>query len=104
MGFGWMDYVMFGGMLLASLAIGIFYAYKDKDKANEEFLLGGRTMSCVPVSMSLVASYISAILVLGTLRGCTVLIIIVFSAVTFHWVYVQYLQVRYKILYVTASV
>ncbi|KAK4321574.1 hypothetical protein Pmani_007644 [Petrolisthes manimaculis] len=65
LGFGWEDYVMFCGMLLASLAIGIFYAFRDKNKANEEFLLGGRSMTCVPVSMSLVASYISAILVLG---------------------------------------
>ncbi|KAK3878590.1 hypothetical protein Pcinc_016803 [Petrolisthes cinctipes] len=65
LGFGWEDYVMFGGMLLASLAIGIFYAFRDKNKANEDFLLGGRSMTCVPVSMSLVASYISAILVLG---------------------------------------
>ncbi|XP_045128260.1 sodium-coupled monocarboxylate transporter 1-like [Portunus trituberculatus] len=64
-GFTWADYVMFCGMLLLSLFIGVFYAYKNRKKANEEFLLGGRSMSCIPVSLSLVASYISAILVLG---------------------------------------
>ncbi|KAG0717767.1 Sodium-coupled monocarboxylate transporter 2 [Chionoecetes opilio] len=64
-GFTWADYAMFCGMLLLSLFIGIFYAYRNRKKANEEFLLGGRSMSCGPVSLSLVASYISAILVLG---------------------------------------
>lgn len=64
-GFSWADYAMFVGMLLLSLLIGVFYAYRNRMKANEEFLLGGRNMTCGPVSMSLVASYISAILVLG---------------------------------------
>ncbi|XP_063614505.1 sodium-dependent multivitamin transporter-like [Penaeus indicus] len=63
--FSWLDYVVFGGMLVLSLAIGIFYAVRSRKKANDEFLLGGRSLSCFPVSMSLVASYISAILVLG---------------------------------------
>lgn len=64
-GFTWADYVMFVGMLLFSLLIGIFYAFRNRKKANDEYLLGGRSMSCGPVSLSLVASYISAILVLG---------------------------------------
>ncbi|KAK4292859.1 hypothetical protein Pmani_034402 [Petrolisthes manimaculis] len=64
-GFQWTDYAMFGGMLTASLAIGVYYAFKNKHKANDEFLLGGRSMSCGPVSLSLVASYVSAIMVVG---------------------------------------
>ncbi|XP_037787388.1 sodium-coupled monocarboxylate transporter 1-like [Penaeus monodon] len=63
--FSWLDYVVFGGMLVLSLAIGIFYAVRSRKKANDEFLLGGRSLSCFPVSMSLLASYISAIIVLG---------------------------------------
>lgn len=63
--FSWADYLVFGGMLAASLAIGIYYAIKSRYKANEEFLLGSRSLTCFPVSMSLLASYISAILVLG---------------------------------------
>ncbi|KAK8740683.1 hypothetical protein OTU49_002653, partial [Cherax quadricarinatus] len=63
--FTWADYLVFVGMLVASLAIGIFYAIKSRNKANDEFLLGSRSLSCFPVSMSLLASYISAILVLG---------------------------------------
>ncbi|XP_071518526.1 sodium-dependent multivitamin transporter-like [Panulirus ornatus] len=63
--FKWPDYLVFGGMLAASLAIGIFYAIKSRNKANDEFLLGSRSLTCFPVSISLLASYISAILVLG---------------------------------------
>nr|XP_045596123.1 sodium-dependent multivitamin transporter-like [Procambarus clarkii]XP_045596124.1 sodium-dependent multivitamin transporter-like [Procambarus clarkii]XP_045596125.1 sodium-dependent multivitamin transporter-like [Procambarus clarkii]XP_045596126.1 sodium-dependent multivitamin transporter-like [Procambarus clarkii]XP_045596127.1 sodium-dependent multivitamin transporter-like [Procambarus clarkii]XP_045596128.1 sodium-dependent multivitamin transporter-like [Procambarus clarkii] len=63
--FTWVDYLVFSVMLVASLAIGIFYAVKSRHKANDEFLLGSRSLTCFPVSMSLLASYISAILVLG---------------------------------------
>nr|XP_053635005.1 sodium-dependent multivitamin transporter-like [Cherax quadricarinatus] len=63
--FGWADYLVFVGMLVASMSIGIFYAIKSRNKANDEFLLGSRSLSCFPVSMSLLASYISSILVLG---------------------------------------
>ncbi|XP_037779304.1 sodium-coupled monocarboxylate transporter 1-like [Penaeus monodon] len=63
--FSWLDYVVFGGMLVLSLAIGIFYAVRSRKKSNDEFLLGSSSLTCFPVSMSLLASYISAILVLG---------------------------------------
>ncbi|XP_042863380.1 sodium-coupled monocarboxylate transporter 1-like [Penaeus japonicus] len=63
--FSWLDYVVFGGMLALSLAIGVFYAIKSRKKSNDEFLLGSSSLTCFPVSMSLLASYISAILVLG---------------------------------------
>ncbi|XP_069188022.1 sodium-dependent multivitamin transporter [Procambarus clarkii] len=63
--FAWADYLVFSVMLVASLAIGIFYAVKSRHKANDEFLLGSRSLTCFPVSMSLLASYISSILVLG---------------------------------------
>ncbi|XP_042863379.1 sodium-coupled monocarboxylate transporter 1-like [Penaeus japonicus] len=63
--FSWLDYVVFGGMLALSLAIGVFYAIKSRKKSNDEFLLGSRSLSCFPVSMSLLASYVSAISVLG---------------------------------------
>lgn len=63
--FSWLDYVVFGGMLVLSLAIGIFYAFRSRKKSNDEFLLGSSSLTCFPVSMSLLASYISAILVLG---------------------------------------
>lgn len=61
------DYVLFGLTLAASAAIGLFYAIKDRQKHNtESFLLGGRKMGVIPVSMSLLSSFISPITLLGT--------------------------------------
>ncbi|KAJ8303115.1 hypothetical protein KUTeg_019511, partial [Tegillarca granosa] len=60
------DYVIFVLTLVISAAIGIFYAWRDKKRQNtSEFLLGGRNMSILPVTLSLMASFLSAVLVLG---------------------------------------
>ena len=53
------DYIVLAGVLIASLGIGIFYSYKQK--TSEEYLHGGRRMPLIPVSISLVVSFISAI-------------------------------------------
>lgn len=64
--FHWLDYLIFVLILLISATIGIYYAWKDKRKQNtSEFLLGGRNMSLLPVTLSLMVSFLSAILVLG---------------------------------------
>ncbi|XP_066266083.1 sodium-coupled monocarboxylate transporter 1-like isoform X1 [Branchiostoma lanceolatum] len=61
------DYVVFAIMLCISAGIGIFYAFKGGgQKSTKEFLLAGRSMSIPPVAMSLLASFMSAITVLGT--------------------------------------
>ncbi|KAM9095540.1 sodium-coupled monocarboxylate transporter 1-like [Sarcophilus harrisii] len=61
------DYMVFILMLLISAAIGVYYAWKERGKQTEtEFLMGGRQMSGVPVSLSLTASFMSAVTVLGT--------------------------------------
>ncbi|KAJ8317899.1 hypothetical protein KUTeg_002990 [Tegillarca granosa] len=61
------DYVVFGATLLASAAIGLFYAIKDRKKNEaDDFLLGGRKLSVFPVTLSLLSSFISAITLLGT--------------------------------------
>ncbi|XP_042228143.1 sodium-dependent multivitamin transporter-like isoform X2 [Homarus americanus] len=64
--FTWLDYGVFILMLLASLLVGFYFAYKSRNKANDEFLLGSRSLTCVPVSMSLVVTYISAIALQGS--------------------------------------
>ncbi|XP_033645281.1 sodium-coupled monocarboxylate transporter 1-like [Asterias rubens] len=65
--FGVWDYVVFGGMLCISLAIGFYHGCTGKKQSTtEEFLLADRNMNPIPVAMSLVASFISAITVLGT--------------------------------------
>lgn len=61
------DYIVFGATLLASAAIGLFYAIKDRKKNEaDDFLLGGRKLSVFPVTLSLLSSFISAITLLGT--------------------------------------
>ena len=64
--FGILDYVIFVLTLVISAGIGLFYAWRDKKRQNtENFLLGGRKMSIFPVTLSLMASFLSAVLVLG---------------------------------------
>lgn len=62
--FGTADYVVFVGLLATSLVIGLFHAFTG-NRNPEEYLFGGRSMSVLPVSISLLSSYISAIAVLG---------------------------------------
>ncbi|XP_030838997.1 sodium-coupled monocarboxylate transporter 2-like [Strongylocentrotus purpuratus] len=61
------DYVVLGAMLSVSAGIGVFYAFTGgRQSTAREFLLANRNMNPIPVAMSLVASFISAITVLGT--------------------------------------
>ncbi|GFQ79989.1 sodium-coupled monocarboxylate transporter 2 [Trichonephila clavata] len=54
-------------MLLFSAGIGVWYAIKDRKKTDtQEFLMGGRSLSVFPVAMSVLASFMSAITLLGT--------------------------------------
>ncbi|XP_053624569.1 sodium-coupled monocarboxylate transporter 1-like [Plodia interpunctella] len=65
--FDWLDYVVFGAMLLLSALIGVYFAFFASKKQNTtaEYLMGGKTMGMFPISMSLIASYISGISLLG---------------------------------------
>lgn len=61
------DYVVFAGMILLAAGIGLFQAFRSrKNNSSAEFLLGGRQMTAVPVAMSLTASFMSGITVIGT--------------------------------------
>nr|XP_004650273.1 sodium-coupled monocarboxylate transporter 1 [Jaculus jaculus] len=61
------DYVVFAGMLLISASIGIYYAFAGGgQQTSKDFLMGGRSMTAVPVALSLTASFMSAVTVLGT--------------------------------------
>lgn len=65
--FGWADYLVFVLMLVASAAIGVYYACVGRKKTStDEFLMAGRNMGTFPVAMSLIASFMSAITLLGT--------------------------------------
>lgn len=62
-----LDYILFAGLLICSAGIGLFYAIKDRKKSNtKDFLLAGGDMNPIPVALSLLASFMSAITLLGT--------------------------------------
>ncbi|XP_071111655.1 sodium-coupled monocarboxylate transporter 1-like [Haliotis cracherodii] len=67
--FGILDYCIFIGLLAASALIGVYYVIKEKWQTKmataDDILMGGREMGIFPVAMSLIASYMSAITVLG---------------------------------------
>lgn len=86
------DYMVFGAMLVFSASVGVYFGYFNKSKSKRpsvrerhddetcvekkstdfgsksmlEYLLGSRKLKSFPVAMSLVASYISGVTVLGT--------------------------------------
>ncbi|XP_026560281.1 sodium-coupled monocarboxylate transporter 2 isoform X2 [Pseudonaja textilis] len=61
------DYLVFAALFLVSSGIGVFFAIKERKKASSgDFLVGGRQMTCGPVALSLTASFMSAVTVLGT--------------------------------------
>lgn len=65
--FGAVDYIVFALVLAVSAGIGIFYGcFGSKQQTTQEFLMANRMMSVLPVSMSLLASFMSAITLLGT--------------------------------------
>ncbi|CAD1479882.1 unnamed protein product [Heterotrigona itama] len=66
--FDGVDCAVFAGMLAVSAIIGVYQAYKSRkneDEAVREYLVGGQNMSIFPITMSLIASYISGITILG---------------------------------------
>ncbi|NWX30417.1 SC5A6 protein, partial [Notiomystis cincta] len=60
------DYSIFALLLVLSSAIGLFYALSgDRQRTVQEFLLANREMGCLPVALSLLASFQSAVAILG---------------------------------------
>ncbi|XP_053324447.1 sodium/iodide cotransporter [Spea bombifrons] len=60
------DYGVFAAMLLGSTGIGLFYALcHGGQRTSEDFFTGGRNMTALPVGLSLSASFMSAVQVLG---------------------------------------
>ncbi|XP_072389015.1 putative sodium-dependent multivitamin transporter [Diabrotica undecimpunctata] len=64
--FGLWDYVVIAIVLLISSSIGIYYRFTGgKQKTAQEYLLADKNMSITPVAFSLMASFMSAITLLG---------------------------------------
>uniref|UniRef100_UPI0037E7CD70 sodium-coupled monocarboxylate transporter 1-like n=1 Tax=Semicossyphus pulcher TaxID=241346 RepID=UPI0037E7CD70 len=64
--FGVADYVVFALMLAVSAAVGVYYAWAGRGQgSSRDFLTGGRRLTALPVSLSLTASFMSAITILS---------------------------------------
>lgn len=64
--FGPVDYVVFGLVLCVSSAIGLYYRFTGgKQKTFKEYMMADNSMSVLPVAFSLMASFMSAITILG---------------------------------------
>lgn len=61
-----LDYVVLMSFLALSAGIGVFVAWRDRrTKSSKHFLTGSRQLSWLPVSLSMMASYLSSIGILG---------------------------------------
>ena len=71
--FGTVNFVVMALFIAATLAIGVFYGLRGKDAQG---LLISRDMRVAPVSLSMMATFMSAILIIGELPiplGCPML-------------------------------
>ncbi|KAA8581902.1 hypothetical protein FQN60_008642 [Etheostoma spectabile] len=60
------DYVIFAVLLAASMGIGLYHALSGgRQRTTQEFLMADRSMRCLPVSLSLIASFQSAVAIIG---------------------------------------
>ncbi|XP_062610230.1 sodium-coupled monocarboxylate transporter 1-like [Saccostrea cucullata] len=60
------DWAVFSGLLIISACIGVYYALAGgKQKTTKEFLMANRNLKIVPVAVSILVSFLSAILILG---------------------------------------
>ncbi|KAL3847667.1 hypothetical protein ACJMK2_018567 [Sinanodonta woodiana] len=65
--FHFVDYIIFAITLVVSLGIGIYYAISGgKQRTTSEYLVGNRRMAVLPVAISLMATFESSIMMLGT--------------------------------------
>ncbi|MEE6473551.1 hypothetical protein FKM82_010076 [Ascaphus truei] len=66
MRFSTVDYIIFALLLVLSSAIGLYYALSGgKQRTTQEFLLANRSMGFFPVALSLLATFQSAVAILG---------------------------------------
>ena len=61
------DYLIFAATIIISLGIGLYHALsKGGQRTTGEYFMGGRGLQTLPVALSILVSFISAIMVLGT--------------------------------------
>ena len=59
--FHWADYVVFTMTVAGSSAIGLYHGIRRRNASIDEYLLAGRDMPVLPVSLSLYVTWLSAI-------------------------------------------
>ena len=60
------DYAVFALSLAVSLGIGIFFAfYGSRQRDTKEYLLGGKSMNPIAVGLSLFASLVNGVFLIG---------------------------------------
>lgn len=65
--FSTVDFVVFGMLLVISMAIGLYHAFSGgRQRTTQEFLMADRSMSSVPLALSLMATFQSAVAIIGT--------------------------------------
>jgi Na+/proline symporter len=72
--FSWIDYQVFGIMLGSCLCVGVYFGIVEhkKQKADDDhdhelhYFVGGRELPILPVSLSLIATAVSGIIMIGT--------------------------------------
>ncbi|XP_070580136.1 sodium-dependent multivitamin transporter-like [Ptychodera flava] len=64
--FGWLDYFVFSAMLVVSAGTGFYHAFAgDGQKTVSKYLMADRNMFSIPVAISTLASFLSAVSILG---------------------------------------
>ncbi|XP_046673776.1 sodium-coupled monocarboxylate transporter 1-like [Homalodisca vitripennis] len=63
--FDWIENSVVASMLITSFLIGLYYTFCNKQETFVDYMLGGRNMGIFPVAMSLVASSVSGLSILG---------------------------------------
>ncbi|XP_001951358.1 putative sodium-dependent multivitamin transporter isoform X1 [Acyrthosiphon pisum] len=103
MALGVADYVVFGIMLIMSASIGVYYRFTGgKQKTTQEYMLGDKNQSVLPVAFSLMASFITAISMFGLssemyTRGTQFSVIIVAYIIATPIIGYVYLPVFFKL-------
>ena len=65
--FHWADYLVFALSLVLSLLVGLFFCIQGKRRksTNDDFLMGERNINPISVGLSLAASLLNAVFLIG---------------------------------------
>lgn len=61
----YLDYTIVFLSLGTSIAIGVYYGFFNKSKTSEDYMFGNRQMKVLPIAISLVASQINPLTIIG---------------------------------------